>query len=317
MRSLVAAREPLPSRELAAFVAAVDAGTVSAAADSLSLSQSAVTKRLQSLERHVGRALLTRSHAGVQPTTAGRELYDDAKAALSTLEHAAEALERGRAASERHVSLAASHTIGTFLLPAWLTAFGADGPAKPQISVVNSGQVLAAVRGREVDIGFLPDPPALDHLDALYVGRDELVVVVGRGHRWAGAQSIAPSELTAEPFFAREEGSGTRTASLASLRGLGVELHPDLETTSTEALKRTLRGGGFTIMSSLAISEEMLSEQLHPILLEDLRLHRRLFAVRRQDSRPRGAARRFWSWLRANCEPEDPSRTGTHGQVVP
>ncbi len=304
MGTLVAAREPLPSRELAAFVAAVDAGTIGAAADSLSLSQSAVTKRLQSLERRVGRALLTRSHAGVRPTTAGCTLYPDAKAALSTLERAADALERDGATSERRVSLAASHTIGTFLLPGWLTAFGADGPAKPHISVVNSGQVLAAVHDREVDIGFLPDPPAFDHLDALSVGQDELVVVVGRGHRWAGTQSIPPSRLTSEPFFTREEGSGTRNASVASLRRLGVELHPDLETSSTEALKRTVRGGGFTIMSSLAIRDEMLREQLHPIRLEDLPLHRRLFAVKRRDAQPRGAARRFWSWLRANCDHE-------------
>ncbi len=270
MGNLVA-REPLPSRELAAFVAAVDAGTIGAAADSLSLSQSAVTKRLQSLERRVGHSLLARSHTGVQPTEAGSAFYPDAKAALSSLARAAEILDGERTASERRLSLAASHTIGTFLLPGWLTAFtAADGPAAPHVSVVNSGAVLAAVHNREVDIGFLPDPPALDHLDAIYVGQGrELVVVVGCGHRWARARSVTPSQLTSEPFFTREEGSGTRTASLASLRRLGVELHPDLETSSTEALKRTLRGGGFTIMSSLArpagSGRQPLSARLHRV----------------------------------------------------
>jgi DNA-binding transcriptional LysR family regulator len=64
--------EPLPSRELAAFLAAVDAGGIGAAAVSLSLTQSAVTKRIQSLERRLGTALLQRSHNGVRPTEAGQ-----------------------------------------------------------------------------------------------------------------------------------------------------------------------------------------------------------------------------------------------------
>jgi DNA-binding transcriptional LysR family regulator len=300
MDAPVLAREPLPSRELAAFVAATEAGSIGAAAYSLALSQSAVTKRLQSLERQVGCSLLTRSHRGVQPTAAGEALYPEAKAVLVSLARAAETLDRRRASGERRLRLAASHTIGTFLLPRWLAAFVITGPATPRVSVVNSDAVLAAVHNREVDIGFLPDATR-DDLDALEVGQDELVVVVGREHPWASADSVAPAQLTSQPFFTREEGSGTRAASLAGLRRLGVELHPELETSSTEALKLTVRRSGFTIMSSLAISDEIRQQQLHPLRLEGVRLHRRLFAVRCHDVPATGATRRFWAWLEASC----------------
>src|SRR5215471_8885725 len=74
--------------ELAAFVAAIESGTISGAADALELTQSAATKRLQSLERHLGVGLLERGRFGVRATDAGRLLYPEAKHALAALAHA-------------------------------------------------------------------------------------------------------------------------------------------------------------------------------------------------------------------------------------
>ena len=310
----VLGREPLPSRELAAFVAAIEAGSIGAAAHSLSLTQSAVTKRVQNLERHVGCSLLKRSHGGVQPTAAGEALYPEAKAALASLARAAETLDRGRVAGESRLRISASHTIGTFLLPGWLAAFEATGPATPQVSVVNSFEVIAALYNRRADIGFLPDAATLDDLDALEVGQDELVVVVGREHAWASGESVAPTQLNSQPFFTREEGSGTRAASLAGLRRLGVELQPALETSSTEALKLTVRRSGFTMMSSLAITDEIRHQQLRPLRVIGGRMARRLFAVKRHDAQGTGATRRFWGWLEANC-PSGPAATASVGSL--
>jgi DNA-binding transcriptional LysR family regulator len=233
----------------------------------------------------------------VRPTRAGRALYPHAAEGLRALAQASAALGRGDARGECRLSIAASHTIGTFVLPQWLTAFAATRRTVPEVSVVNSRSVLAAVHDREVDIGFLPDPSSLDQLDAFEVGQDELVVVVGAEHKWARVPSIAPSQLTGESFFTREQGSGTRTASFASLRELGVELQPELEMSSIEALKRTLQSGGFTIMSCLAISDEILRNQLYPVHLTGARLYRRLFAVRHRDVQLKHAAQHFWFWL--------------------
>jgi len=77
--------EPLAGRDLAAFVAAVETGSVQGAADALQLTQSAATKRLQALERRVGRRLLHRGPRGAHPTAAGKLLYPEAKQALDAL----------------------------------------------------------------------------------------------------------------------------------------------------------------------------------------------------------------------------------------
>jgi len=292
------ALEPLPSRELAAFVAVVESGGIGAAADSLSLTQSAVTKRLQSLERRVGLSLLTRSHTGVQPTAAGSALYPDAKQALLALARAARTLHAEKSASEQRLTLAASHTIGTFLLPTWLAAFTSTAPAtEPQVTITNTAAVLSAVRARDVDVGFLPDPAPHEELEILHLGCDELVVVVAQAHPWARAGTIAPSELSSEPFVTREQGSGTRAAAIRAARCLGVELKPAHETSSIEAVKRTVARGGFTIMSELALGDERSAGQLRTLRLTGTSLRRELCAVRRRASTPEHTATQFWSWL--------------------
>ncbi len=292
------ALEPLPSRELAAFVAAVEDGAVGAAADSLSLTQSAVTKRLQSLERRVGLSLLMRSHTGVQPTAAGRALYPDAKRALLALARAANTLQSEKATIEHRLSLAASHTIGAFLLPSWLAAFTEIARAtEPQVMVTNTEGVVSAVESHDVDMGFLPEPTPHEQLETIHLGHDELVVVVGASHPWARKQTVTPSELASEPFATREEGSGTRAAAIRAARCLGVELKPRHETSSTEALKRTVAHGGFTIISALAFGDEGSAGQLHSLRLTGACLRRELCAVRRRASTLQHTATQFWSWL--------------------
>jgi DNA-binding transcriptional LysR family regulator len=299
--------EPLPSRELAAFVAAVETGGIGLAADALSLTQSAVTKRIARLEHRLGTALLARSQSGVRPTQDGKALYPEAKAGLLALSRAARAVSDGRVAAEQQLALAASHTIGTFLLPRWLGSFALVRPrARPQVSIVNSEAVLAAVREGEVEIGFAPQPARASGLQALSVGRDELVVVVATRHRFARADSVSLAELASEPFLTREPGSGTRAAAIATARELGVELKPALETGSIEALKRSVLDGGFTILSTIAIETEQAAGQLRGLRIDGAHLTRELLAAKHPDTRLGRAATHFWSWLANSREMSRP-----------
>ena len=295
--------EPLPSRELAAFVAAVETGGIGVAADALSLTQSAVTKRIARLEQRLGTPLLARSHAGVRPTKAGKALYPEAKAGLLALSRAARAVSDRRVAAEQQLALAASHTIGTFLLPRWLVSFALVQPtARPQVSIVNSEAVLAAVREREVEIGFVAQAARASGLETLSLGRDELVVVVAARHRWGRADGVTLAELASEPFLTREPGSSTRAVAIAAVRQLGIELKPDLETGSIDALKRSVLDGGFTILSTIAIENEQAAGQLRGLRLDGAHLTRELLAIKHRDVQLGRTATRFWSWLANSSE---------------
>lgn len=297
--------EPLSARDLAAFVAALETGTVQAAADALTLTQSAATKRIQALERRLGVALLERGRQGVRPTEAGRVLYPDAKEALAALERAEERVRAAGEAQAGVLRLAASHTVGGFLLPAWLSAFRAENPeVSPQVEVVNSPGVLRLVRGGDADVGFVEGTDDLSGLERLTVGADELVVVAGPQHRWAGRTRLAPSELTREPFHAREAGSGTRAVAEERLERAGVALAPSLQMASTESLKRAVLDGGFAILSRHAVAGELAAGSLVALRVRGVDLTRELVAVRKGRGGSR-AAQRLWRWL--SERPEGPT----------
>ena len=295
--------DPLAGRDLAAFVAAVETGSVQGAADALQLTQSAATKRLQALERRIGHRLLHRGAFGVSPTAAGKLLYPEAKQALEALARA-EAAVHAEAATPL-LRLAASHTIGEFLLPGWLARFRLAAPAvRAQVAVVNSEAVLAALREGDADIGFVEGHDQLHKgLAELTLARDEIVAVVAAEHPWARRRRLTARALADEPFLTRERGSGTRAVALTALAERGIELEPALEAASNESLKRAVLDGGFTLLSRLAVEAEVRAGALRALPLSGVDLHRQLRAVRRvRPAQASGPAQRFWRWLEQSIQ---------------
>ncbi len=297
---------PLSSDELIAFVAAVESASVHGAADALGLTQSAVTKRLQGLERRGGVVLLERGRFGVRPTAAGRLLYPDAKEALAALRRAEEVLGSHRELARHALSVAASYTIGELLLPGWLAAFRRREPdTRAQVEIVNSAGVLERLREREVELGFVEGAEDLSGFDSLTVRLDQLGVVVAAGHRWCRLQRVRPLELGQEPYVAREEGSGTREVIDAELAAHGIRLTPAIETASVQSVKRTLAaGGGFSLLSPLAVELELTAGTLALLPLDGVEIRRALRAVRSSGRRHSVTAESFWRWLELNVAPD-------------
>lgn len=295
--------DPLSGRDLAAFVTAVETGTVQGAADALALTQSAATKRLQALERRIGRALLERTAQGVRATEAGERLYPLAREALTALVRAeADVTSPSR---EEPLVIHASRTIGETLLPQWLASFRVTGPASHvSVAITNSDQVVRAVRDGVAEIGFIEGPAqSLSGLSELVVAHDELRVVVASGHPWARRREIPRRALRREPFLAREVGSGTREVADSALAAKGIELHPSLELSSAEALKRAVLAGGFTLLSERAVEREVATGALRAVAVSGVDVRRALRAVRRGRPALQGPARAFWLWLERTIAP--------------
>jgi DNA-binding transcriptional LysR family regulator len=193
--------------------------------------------------------------------------------------------------------LAASHTIGEYVLPGWLAGFGDGAPLQFHVDVTNSTNVLAEVRRGDVDIGFVEGLDPLDGLEARVIEHDELVAVVAPGHRWAGGAEIDAGQLRDESYFARERDSGTRAVAAAAIAVHGVELRPSLETPSIQGLKRAVEGGGFTLMSTLSVQREVAAGLLCAVRVRGADLRRDLKAVRRAGETLPDPARRVWHQL--------------------
>lgn len=306
--SLPPSANPLSSGDLAAFVATFEAATVHGGADALGLTQSAVTKRLQSLERRAGVELFERGRFGVRPTAAGRLLYPEAKQVLTALDQAQAALDGHRDLADKALALVASHTIGEFLLPGWLGEFRRREPEmRAQIEIINSPSVLDAVRERHVQVGFVEGVDDLHGFDSVVVAHDSIVVVVAADHRWRRQRSIDPARLGDEPYITREAGSGTRAVAQDALVRLGVDPTPRLETASLQSIKRALLDGGYSLLSPLAVESECRAGTLRTVPLRGTALTRELRAVRDCRVRLTGLPRRFWTWLQ-----EHPAASAAH-----
>ncbi len=295
---------PLPGTELAAFVAAVESGSIQGSADALDLTQSAATKRVQSLERRLGGELLIRGAHGTIPTELGQAIYPLAKRALEALAEVGRAADQHARAGASMLHLCASLTTGEFLVPGWLAEFRSTRPdVQAQLEVVNSSAVAKRVADGAADIGFVEGRDQLEAFEKLTVARDRLVVVVAAGHRWARRRSVRAAELAAEPYFTRERLSGTREVVDQAMGRLGVSLRPALELASLQSLKRTIAHGGYTIISVLTIEAEQRAGTLVGIPVGDLDLGRELQAIRRPARRRPEAAGALWDWLARRTAP--------------
>lgn len=289
--------DPLPAHDLAAFVAAVELASIHEAANALSLTQSGVTKRVQALERRLGVVLLERGRFGVRPTAAGRALHRPARRALRALSEAERAALEQMEDEDGRLPIAASHTIGEFLLPRWLAQFtSAPGPVHPQVEIVHSPGVVALVRAGRAQVGFVEHDEPVEELSALTLWRDELVVVVAPDHPWAGGEAVEVEALATEPYLTREEGSGTRSVAQRRLALSGVTLRPTYEAASTQSLKRAVLSGGFTLISRLTVGQEQQLGALRVLPVEGVDLGRELRAIRDPET-TEGAGARFWRWL--------------------
>ncbi len=114
--------------EMRAFCAAVDLGSLGKAARLLHLSQPALSKRLQTLEKLAGVRLLDRSPYGVEPTPAGTKLYSEARKLLSQAE-VIEGMMGALSMNDLPIRLAASHTAAEFIIPTKLVEF--EGEHEP------------------------------------------------------------------------------------------------------------------------------------------------------------------------------------------
>jgi DNA-binding transcriptional LysR family regulator len=100
------------------------------------------------------------------------------------------------------LTLAASHTISEFLLPGWLAAFRTlEATVRSKVEIVDSTGVIAAVRNRHTEIGFVEGLDSLEGLHVVDLHRDHIVVVVARSHRWARRRSFTAADLAREPYL--------------------------------------------------------------------------------------------------------------------
>src|SRR5215207_101086 len=194
----------LDSRRLLTFRAVAHAGSFSRAAETLALSQPAVSQQVAALERELGTPLLVRGRGGALPTDAGRLLLEHADALAARLELADVQLEALVADERRTLRLGAFPSAIATIVPTALAAVR-GGAADLEVAVeegtlaelaagVQDGHLHAAVCFQDAA------EPAREHegLRRIELGDEPMLALVGAGHRLAGRDAIELRELAGE-----------------------------------------------------------------------------------------------------------------------
>jgi len=264
------------------FVSVVELGSVSAAARVHGVAQPSASSRLKHLERQVGLQLLDRSPTGTSPTDAGVVFAGWAEQILRAANELQAGLSAFRAEQSGRLRIAASFTIAEYLLPQWLQRFSQEHPADSvALEVANSAAVIERLRSGDADLGFIETPSQVSDLSDRVVERDQLVAVVAPGHPWATRTGVPVEALAATPLVTREAGSGTREALESALDSRGLAAPPAvLELGSTSAVRSAvLLGNSPTVISRLAVADELLAGSLVEVEIEGLAIDRELRAV--------------------------------------
>lgn len=286
--------------ELRFLDSAVRLGSFSAAARELGVTQQAVSSRIRGLERLAGVDLVRRSPGGVTPTADGDAVLAWARDVLTAADRLDEGLAGLRGAPGRTLRVAASQTIAAHLLPGWLVelrnAQGLAGrtPDETALRTANSREVVALVRGAEVDLGFIESPAAPRDLGSVAVRRDRMVVAVAPEHPWADRPAVPLSELAETALVAREAGSGTRAAfEDAVARSRGYAPAPPLVALATEAAVRSAaaRGVAPAVLSELTVYDDVRLGRIRAVPI-DPPIERPLTAIWRGSRRDLDGARR-------------------------
>ena len=144
------------------------------------------------------------------------------------------------------LSVCASQTISGYWLPRHLADYRRAYPGiELRLTVGNTAQVAAAVYDGTAELGFVEGAVSNPALLSEVVARDQLVLVVGMDHPWAGRARVELAELAEIEWVLREPGSGTRSVFEAELArtGMAPVLRIALELPSNEAVRAAVEAG--------------------------------------------------------------------------
>lgn len=272
----------MDTRRLIVFRAVAQRLSFTDAALSLHLSQSAVSQQIAALERELGGvALLERSRRHVALTAEGAALYQRLDAILGPIVEAERAVAAAHGLIAGDLRVAASLTVGSYMIPGALAALGARHPElRLHVEIENSSQVIRSVLSGAADVGYIEDEAEHPGVTVSPLLEDELVVVASREHRFAALREVSPDQLAVESLILREPGSGTRGVAEAHLAAAGLDLGSlrlAAEIGGIEAIKTAVAAGlGVAIISRTTISNELSLGTLVARPLAGMQMRRRI-----------------------------------------
>ena len=259
----------MDSNSLKAFLTIVDLGSFSEAAETLHLTQPAISKRLASLENQLGASLIDRSHRKIRLTTAGARLLPHARRILDEVHNARLALSPDSVKVEGKLQIIASHHIGLHHLPKWLHRFNREYPMVTlDLQFMESDAAYRQMHKRSAELAFVTLSDTMESGFRVFSQwPDPMVFAAAPHHPLAQLEKPTLEDLAGYPALLPD----TTTATYRVVSRLFLEanllLKPQMPTNYLETIKMmTGVGLGWSVLPVRMVDETLVSLELeHPV----------------------------------------------------
>ncbi|NJN17957.1 MAG: LysR family transcriptional regulator [Oscillochloris sp.] len=233
---------------LRTFLTVVDAGSYSAAAQRLHMSQPAVSQQIRALEEQLGNIrLFRRVGQRMAPTHAGEELLPSARELVQLAERAEQNIVALRGQLTGRVLVGCTASSGERLLPRLLAIFHSRHPAVSiEMGIGTTDDLLDAVAERRIGLALLEDPPRRRGLEAITIGSEPLLLIAPSGHPLLKQNQVPPGVLRDHPLALPRAGNVLRRIIEDGLRRRSLtptDLQLALESDSVTTLIEAVRAG--------------------------------------------------------------------------
>lgn len=262
-------------------------GSFKRAADSLYVSQPAVSLQVQNLERQLDVPLFDRGGRRAQLTEAGHLLLSYGEKILTLCQETCRAIEDLQNLQGGTLIIGASQTTGTYLLPRMIGMFRQQYPdVAVQLHVHSTRRTAWSVANGQVDLAIIGGEVPSELQEALKIipyAEDELALILPALHPLAKIGTIQKDDLYKLQFIALDSQSTIRKVIDQVLTRCGIDtrrLKIEMELNSIEAIKNAVQAGlGASFVSLSAIEKELQMGILHYAKIEEVVVKRMLWVV--------------------------------------
>jgi DNA-binding transcriptional LysR family regulator len=266
--------------QLRSFLAVVETGSVTAAAEELYVTQPSVSAAVSALSKELGVELMDRLGRSVELSAAGRAFAPFAAHVIGLLDQGGRAAREAAGAAARELRIAAVTTAAEHIVPPLVQEFSTRHPELTlTLDVGNRERVFREVASHRADVAIGGRPPAGGELSGEAFLDNPILLITAPGDQLARRRSVPVEELGGRPWLLREPGSGTRAMTEEFLAR--HELTPRMLTMgSNGAIKQAARAGlGVSLQSRAATALELGSGLLDTISLREPLPKRQWFAL--------------------------------------
>ena len=277
---------------LKVFKTVADRLSFTKAAAELLISQPAVTKQINELERLLGKPLFLRHGNRISLTDDGVRLLEYANRILALYGELRDAFVEEQGAFSGEIRLGASTTLSQYVLPGLLAKFR---KLYPDVRVTlfngNTEQIERQIADGKLDFGMIEGTASNPALHYELFMDDELVLVTSASNTSFTREEITAADLPALPLVIRENGSGTLDVLSRELSRHGLslrQLHIEMQLGSTESIKHyQFYSDTFAFVSVQAVLDELAANRLRVVEVGDMELVRRFSFVTAHGQRSR------------------------------